>query len=464
MKTLHLTNAWHKNSGGIATFYRALFAQASAEGRQIRLVVPGAKDDIEDISPTARVYYVAAPTAPLNSNYRVLYPSAFLRPGTRIQEIIRDEKPELVEICDKYNLNYLGALLRHKLVQGLELSPVVIGLSCERMDANFGTYLSNNFLARRFCRWYMRWIYYPFFDHHIAVSEHTADELRQVSVGHKVRRGTWVHPMGVDSSGFSPELRSEESRRQLKRDVGAGDNASLLIYAGRLDPEKNLPLLFDTLLQLKSSDCHLIIAGEGLERASMVSRAQRELPGRVSFLGHIAGRGQLAKLIANCDVFVHPNPREPFGIAPLEAMASGVPVVAPNSGGITSFANAENASLVEPTGESFAAAVRELLGNQELWNSRRAAGRATSERLSWPAVAASMLRLYDKIYQIQLGQCSQEECPPLFWSQPPTGVGGGLMPTLAAKVADYFVSAAYCRPLTAEPRREPIELDKEYSR
>ena len=58
-------------------------------------------------------------------------------------------------------------------------------------------------------------------------------------------------------------------------------------------------------------------------------------------LGHL-DKELLADYYANADVFVHPNPKEPFGIAPLEAMASGVPVVAPNSGGILSYATDEN--------------------------------------------------------------------------------------------------------------------------
>ena len=59
-------------------------------------------------------------------------------------------------------------------------------------------------------------------------------------------------------------------------------------------------------------------------------QAETRVPGRVHFLGHLPDRRQLASLYANADVFVHPNPREPFGIGPLEAMASGLPLVTSN--------------------------------------------------------------------------------------------------------------------------------------
>jgi alpha-1,6-mannosyltransferase len=52
-------------------------------------------------------------------------------------------------------------------------------------------------------------------------------------------------------------------------------------------------------------------------------------------LGYIADRELLADILANCDVFLHPNPHEPFGIAPLEAMASRLALVAPDSGGVS---------------------------------------------------------------------------------------------------------------------------------
>jgi len=124
MKTLHLTNYWHGTSGGIARFYSALLdaatgragdaaggsvgRNASPRGRQIR-----------------RIYHVAAPHAPLNSRYRVLIPLSFAgwQPFTAHSGA---GTPGLVEICDKYSLNYLGTVLRLGLLEGLDFKPVVV--------------------------------------------------------------------------------------------------------------------------------------------------------------------------------------------------------------------------------------------------------------------------------------------------------------------------------------------------
>ena len=78
-------------------------------------------------------------------------------------------------------------------------------------------------------------------------------------------------------------------------------------------------------------------------------------------IGNLPGGQAVRRLLAAADVFVHPNPREPFGLAPLEAMAAELPVVAPDSGGILSYADDTTAWLAKPTGAAFAAAVRQVI-------------------------------------------------------------------------------------------------------
>jgi glycosyltransferase involved in cell wall biosynthesis len=184
----------------------------------------------------------------------------------------------------------------------------------------------------------MHWLYFPLFDHHIAVSEHAASELVAASRRHRVRRGIWIRPMGVDVTRFSPDRRSPAVRQHLLQTSNGGPGTLLLLYAGRLAPEKNLPLLIEMMRALehdRTRDYRLILVGEGIQRELLEQLTTRRAPGRVYFLDHITDRERLAQVYASCDLFVHPNPREPFGIAPLEALASGLPLVAANSGGIT---------------------------------------------------------------------------------------------------------------------------------
>lgn len=250
MKTLHLTNCWHASSGGIGTFYKALFEAAERAGHSIRLVVPGVSTSVEDIGRFGRIYQIEAPRAPLNPDYRLVLPHRFLLPRTALQQIINSEAPDLIEASDKYSMPYLAGLLRTRRLPGIRIRPTVVALSHERMDENMAAYILPGRGPQWFCQWYMKWIYFPMFDHHITVSEHTADELIRASRGHKVRRGIWVAPMGVDCDRFTPARRSPQIRQRLRELTNADADSTILFFAGRLAPEKNLSLLMNTMARL----------------------------------------------------------------------------------------------------------------------------------------------------------------------------------------------------------------------
>jgi alpha-1,6-mannosyltransferase len=403
LKTLHITNCWHSSSGGIATFYKALFDAAERARHLIRLVVPGESTSIEHVGEFGRIYRIEAPRAPLNPQYRLVLPHRYLFPRTALQRIINDERPDLIEISDKYAVHYLGGLLRTSRLPGVRIRPAIVGMSHERMDENMAAYVSTSLAARRFCRWYMKWIYFPMFDHHITVSEHTAEELILASRGHKVSRGIWISPMGVDADRFTPARKSAAVRQRLREVTRADYNSTILFYAGRLAPEKNLPLLIATMVRLDPSLYRLALAGDGILVDDLKCQCAAAGLANVSFLGHVGDRELLADYYANADIFVHPNPREPYGIAPLEAMASGIPLVAPDTGGVTAYANETNAWLAESNPVAFAGRIESVRADATLRIARIAAARATAEERRWPAVASKYLRLYRELNAIVLG-------------------------------------------------------------
>lgn len=385
----------------------------------MRLVVPGESDRIENAGPCGRIYYLKARLAPLNSSYRIILPGAFLGRHAAIREILNAEHPHLVEVCDKYTLPYLCGLLRERWLLGREFRPVTVGLSCERMDENFATYVGGGAIGQTFSRVYMKWLYFPMFDHHIAVSEHTAGELVPASRGHKVRRGVWVSPMGVDCDLFQPSRRTEQQRAALIASCGGNEQTTVLLYAGRLVPEKNLPLLADLMKSLardREHDFRLLIAGDGMMRGALEEVCRESAPGRVTFLGHVSDRERLADLYANADIFIHPNPREPFGIAPLEAMAAGIALVAPRSGGLMSYATDQNAWLGKANAELFAGLVRAVVTDPERRRWRSEAARSTAEQYRWQAVASRYLHLYESLYERHRGTTMQQAIEPRFYS------------------------------------------------
>jgi phosphatidylinositol alpha 1,6-mannosyltransferase len=147
-----------------------------------------------------------------------------------------------------------------------------------------------------------------------------------------------------------------------------------------------------------SKDYRLLVAGDGPQAEWLKKQSATAAKGKIVLLGHL-DKETLSAYYANADVFVHPNPREPFGIAPLEAMASGVPTVAPNSGGILSYATNENAWLVEPNAEAFAATVREVI-NEPTKTAAKVERALETARANTREISTDRLfQTYDRIYE-----------------------------------------------------------------
>jgi len=136
----------------------------------------------------------------------------------------------------------------------------------------------------------------------------------------------------------------------------------------------------------------------------------------VTFLGHVSDQEKLADIYANADIFVHPNPREPFGIAPLEAMAAGLALVAPRAGGVMSYATDENAWLGEARAESFAGLVRDVVADPSRRERKTRAARATAEQFRWQSVASRYLRLYEALCELRRGSRGPKGIEARFYS------------------------------------------------
>mgnify|MGYP001308325533 CR=1 FL=1 len=409
IKTFHLTNAYHDTSGGIRTFYRSLLLAAERRRQLVRLMVPGASARVEDVGAFGRIYHVSARPMPFfDTRYRYILPHRFLfsTRGT-IWTILRREQPDLIDISDKYSLCYISTLIRTGRVSldpERRSRPTVVGSSCERMDDNVAAFIGLGALGQRLSRRYMRRIHGRQFDFFLANSDYTAAEIRAALPAlheHRVH----VLPRGVDINMFTP-AKQGLYRRELTRRIGAPDTAAILLYVGRLSPEKNLAILPTLMRELlrRSSRHHLVLAGAGPLRPTLESLISPDLAGQIHFLGHVEDREELAQLYANCDIYVHPNPREPFGIAPLEACASGATMVAPRAGGILTFLNDSNAWLTDAMPEAFAAAIIQLESNPDERRRRQRAARDTALGYRWDEVTDRWLDLYAQLHLERLAR------------------------------------------------------------
>ena len=425
LKSVHITNYYHKNSGGISTAYNKLLEAANRRKRYVRLIVPGERSSVEEVGEFGRIYYVKADFSPIfDKRYRLMLPwKTYIFDSSPIKAILRDEKPEIIEIGEKYTLSLIAGLLRKHIMNVGSKRPMLVQFSCERMDDNVSSFISSGRLSNWFTRRYTANYNLPMFDFHLANSEYTGQEffestcalenpnrsdlvlnwcwryLRAAQVRLKDR--VFVNQCGVDNMTFDDNRKKDAKRAALAAEFGFPADARLLLYAGRISPEKNPDLLIKTIARLSMSKPHdyrLLVAGSGPSVEHFAEQAERLAPGRVHMLGQIADKEKLADLFANCDVFVHPNPREPFGITPLEAMASGLPVVAPNSGGLLSYANDTNSWLSEPRSAKFAAAIENVFADVSVRISRINAGITTANRYDWDASTDALFELYDRFY------------------------------------------------------------------
>lgn len=210
----------------------------------------------------------------------------------------------------------------------------------------------------------------------LAPSSASLAQLKDLGIHNVARWGR-----GVDLELFSPTKASDALRRQL------APNGELLVgYIGRLAPEKELELLAHIE---GMPGIRVVVVGEGPEEARL-----RKLLPTAAFLGLLHGE-ELAAAYATLDVFVHTGRHETFCQAAQEALASGVPVVAPRSGGpIDVVDDGAGFLYTAGVGEEISHYVRSLI-EQPILRKRMAlhARRSVSTR-SWAGVNGLLLDYY----------------------------------------------------------------------
>jgi len=188
---------------------------------------------------------------------------------------------------------------------------------------------------------------------------------------------------GVDIAGFAPSARDQALRR-----AWSPDGKPIVGFVGRLAPEKHVERL---KVLARNDDVRLVIVGDGVDR----NKLEKMLPTAL-FTGALYG-AELAAAYASMDVFVHPGEHETFCQAVQEALASGVPVVAPNAGGPRDLIAPGRTGLLLAT-EEFEAqlpgAVTHLI--QARSHYAPAARRSVLQR-TWPVICEELLGHYEAV-------------------------------------------------------------------
>ena len=204
-------------------------------------------------------------------------------------------------------------------------------------------------------------------------------------------------PCGVDLSRFLPLGRSA-----ARGELGL-DGHKILLFVGRIEALKGLDLLIHTAAHLDASDLKVLVVGDDAEGSGDLVRLRRmvndlNVAGSVEFVGRV-DQDRLPWYYSAADVCVVPSYYESFGLVALESMACGTPVVASRVGGLPTIINHGKTGYLKSwrCPESFATSLEMILGNDSLQNSMGRAARESAQTMSWHAVAAQLLHIYQEL-------------------------------------------------------------------
>jgi phosphatidylinositol alpha 1,6-mannosyltransferase len=236
-------------------------------------------------------------------------------------------------------------------------------------------------------------------DLNLAPSRATQQEL----IG-KGYQNVKVWTRGIDKAAFNPGYRSRSMREYLSN---GNTHAPLLLYVGRLSKEKRVDMLLPIVKAIPSAQ--LAIVGDGPLRPELGALFAGT---NTKFTGYLQNE-DLAAAYASSDIFVFPGANETFGNVILEAMASGLPVVAPRAGGILdTVVDRETGLLFEaPDNAAMVYAVQRLINSRYLCREMGKAARQRAATFCWDNILDTLLNDYRQVIHQHKPQAQVKKKP-----------------------------------------------------
>jgi alpha-1,6-mannosyltransferase len=368
MRIVQVANFYGPRSGGLRTALAQLGAGYTARGHEVVRIVPGPREGREVLPGGVLRLTVAAPTLPGTGGYRVVDP-------WRVQRLLARLRPDVVEVSDRLTLRGLGRWAARRGIRS-------VAISHERLDRLLGQVGLPAATARRLAD-RANAATAGGYDVVVCTTRFAEQEFARIAAPNVMRV-----PLGVDLDTFTPARRDERLRAQL-----APAGGPLVVHCGRLSVEKHVERSVDAVAGLvrAGTPVSLVIAGDGPRRDALRRRA-RGLP--VTFLGFLGERHRVARLLASADVSLAPGPHETFGLAALEALACGTPVVASASSALAEIVRPDCGALAADTAAAFTAAVDRVLRGER--PPQRRAARGVAEQYPWSASVDGMLAVLDR--------------------------------------------------------------------
>jgi alpha-1,6-mannosyltransferase len=382
MTICDLTQFYSPFSGGVRRYVAEKAAHLEAAGERHVLIIPGEKTE-RRTEGLRTVYTIESPLVSRTARYRALINLNL------IEEALEREQPDLIESGDPYQVAWKA------LASGRALGIPTVGFYHSHFPDAVLRSVAKYFgsisvmMAEEIGRRYVTALYNRF------------ERTLVPSQGLSMLLHSWglenveTLELGVDTRVFYPDT---ERGRSARTRLGWPSDRQVLLYVGRLSPEKNVRKLFETFSRLHEGDCgrfHLAVIGDGPLRGAL-QRLQEET-GAVSWQRYCNGAADLADIYRAADLFVHPGVKETFGLVTLESQACGTPVVGIRGSYMDAinFSGLHNWSAGNDP-EALADAIR-TVATGDLKASGLHAASSVSSRYDWEDVFARLFAVYREV-------------------------------------------------------------------
>jgi len=325
MRIVDVNEYYSPTGGGVRTYLDNKMSIMAELGHELIVIAPGPRDAVEERPGGGRIHWVKSPPLILDRNYCIFVHDE------PIWQLLDQLKPDVVETSSPWRPAWtvgwwkgdaLKVFFGHNDNIGAYpqrwLDGIATPLQVERSFAGYTRYMGR-FLAM--------------YDQFVTNGPALAKRFE--------RRGLTVHasaPLGIERGYFSPDLRDERLRAALLAQCDLPPDARLLLGLGRHHAEKRWPMVIDAVEAAGAeAPIGLVLIGTGPQSNKLAARIAGSP--HIRMFRPVYDRIRLSRIMASCDALIHGSDAEPFGLVGLEAVASGIPLVVPDEGGLAEIAD-----------------------------------------------------------------------------------------------------------------------------
>lgn len=335
MRIVDVNEFYSPTGGGVRTYIDRKMGIMADLGHELVVIAAGPEDAVEERPGGGRVIYCRTGPLPLDKNYGLFWDAApIVRWLDRLQ-------PDVVETSSPWRLPWIVGDWQPQHPGGTVKSFFMHNDNMAAYALRWFEKVAPQDRIEQAFDWYSRYMsrFLDKFD--VVLTNGPALEKRLRGRGVRIDAAM---PLGIERGHFSPALRDPRLRAALLAQCDLPPNGHLLLGLGRHHPEKRWSLVIDAVERAGADlPVGLILLGAGVE--------SRQIEKRIAGSPHIRmfrpvyDRERLARIVASCDALIHGSEAEPFGLVASEAMAGGLPLIVPDTGGCAEVADPHTSEL-----------------------------------------------------------------------------------------------------------------------